>query len=182
MDAVDIVIGIGWAVFWIYWIAVSLGVKAGRSRWTRFAGFRVAAILIILLLLRLRVLKGHTVTHDPWLQGIGLAIFLLGLALAVWARVYLGRNWGMPMSEKVDPELVTTGPYRTIRHPIYSGIILAMAGTAVAVSVYWLIAVVLLGAYFVYSAVMEERYMAGLFPDAYPRYKQSTKMLVPFIF
>jgi protein-S-isoprenylcysteine O-methyltransferase Ste14 len=182
MDAVDIVIGIGWVVFWIYWIAVSLGVKAGRSRWTRFAAFRVAAVLIILLLLRLRVLKGHTVTHDPWLQGIGLAIFLLGLALAVWARVYLGRNWGMPMSEKVDPELVTTGPYRTIRHPIYSGIILAMIGTAVAVSVYWLIAVVLLGAYFVYSAVMEERYMAELFPDAYPRYKQSTKMLVPFIF
>lgn len=182
MDAVDIVIGIGWAVFWIYWIAVSLGVKAGRSRWTRFAGVRVAAVLIILLLLRLRVLKGHTVTHDPWLQGVGLAIFLLGLALAVWARVYLGRNWGMPMSEKVDPELVTTGPYRTIRHPIYSGIIVAMVGTAVAVSVYWLIAVVLLGAYFVYSAVMEERYMAGLFPDTYPRYKQSTKMLVPFIF
>ena len=57
-----------------------------------------------------------------------------------------------------------------------------MVGTAVAVSVYWLIAVVLLGAYFVYSAVMEERYMAELFPDAYPRYKQSTKMLVPFIF
>ncbi len=182
MDAVDIVIGIGWVVFWLYWIAVSLGVKAGRSRWTRFAGARVAAVLIILLLLRLRVLKGHAVTHDPWLQAVGLAIFLLGLALAVWARVYLGRNWGMPMSEKVDPELVTTGPYRSIRHPIYSGIILAMVGTAVAVSVYWLIAVILLGAYFIYSAVMEERYMAGLFPDAYPRYKQSTKMLIPFIF
>jgi len=183
MDAVDVVIGIGWVVFWIYWIAVSLGVKAaGRTRWTRFAGARVAAILIILFLLRLRVLKGHTVTHDPWLQGIGLAIFLLGLALAVWARVYLGRNWGMPMSEKIDPELVTTGPYRTIRHPIYSGTILAMIGTTVAVSVYWLIAVVLLGAYFIYSAVMEERYMAELFPDTYPRYKQSTKMLIPFIF
>ena len=182
MDAIDLVIGIGWVVFWLYWIAVSLGVKAGRSRWTRFAGVRVAAVLIFLLLLRLRVLKGHTVTHDPWLQAVGLAIFLLGLALAVWARVYLGRNWGMPMSEKVDPELVTTGPYRTIRHPIYSGIILAMVGTAVAVSVYWLIAVILVGAYFTYSAVMEERYMAGLFPDAYPRYKQSTKMLIPFIF
>ena len=64
MDAVDIVIGLGWVVFWLYWIVVSLGVKAGRTRWTRFAGIRVAAILIILLLLRLRVLKGHTVTHD----------------------------------------------------------------------------------------------------------------------
>jgi protein-S-isoprenylcysteine O-methyltransferase Ste14 len=56
-----------------------------------------------------------------------------------------------------------------------------MVGTTVAVSVYWLIAVVLLGAYFLYSAFMEERYMAGIFPDAYPRYKQSTKMLIPFI-
>ena len=182
MDAVDILIGIAWAGFWIYWFAASLSVKAGRTSWTRFAGVRVAAILIILLLVRAKVLKGHEVTHDPWLEGIGLAIFLLGLALAVWARVYLGRNWGMPMSEKFDPELVTTGPYRTIRHPIYSGIILAMIGTTVAVSVYWLIAVVLLGAYFIYSAFMEERYMARLFPDAYPPYKQSTKMLIPFIF
>ena len=145
-------------------------------------GFRVAIILIALLLLRLGVFKGRSVTRDPWLQVIGLVIFLLGLALAVWARVYLGRNWGMPMSEKADPELVTTGPYSTVRHPIYSGIILAMIGTTVAVSLYWLVAVVLVGAYFIYSAVMEERYMAGRFPDAYPKYKQSTKMLIPFIF
>lgn len=182
MHAVDIVIGLGWAVFWIYWLAASVGVKAGRTRWARFAGFRVAMILAVLLLLRLRVLKGRAVTGDPWLQVIGLVIFLLGLALAVWARIYIGRNWGMPMSEKADPELVTTGPYRTVRHPIYSGIILAMVGTTIAVSLYWLVAVVLLGAYFLYSAVMEERYMAGLFPDAYPGYKQSTKMLIPFIF
>jgi protein-S-isoprenylcysteine O-methyltransferase Ste14 len=182
MDAVDIVIGVLWVAFWLYWLAASAGVKAGRTRWTRFAGIRVAAILVILLVARLKILKGHTDTHDPWLEGIGLAIFLAGLGLAVWARVYLGRNWGMPMSEKADPELVTTGPYREVRHPIYSGIILAMVGTTVAVSLYWLIAVVLLGAYFVYSAVMEERYMARTFPDAYPRYKQSTKMLIPFIF
>jgi protein-S-isoprenylcysteine O-methyltransferase Ste14 len=182
MRAIDIVIGAGWVVFWIYWLAASAGVKAGRTRWTRFAGFRVAIILIVLLLLRLGVFKAQAVTRDPWLQVIGLVIFLLGLALAVWARVYIGRNWGMPMSEKADPELVTTGPYSTVRHPIYSGIILAMIGTTVAVSLYWLVAVVLLGAYFIYSAVMEERYMAGRFPDTYPKYKQSTKMLIPFIF
>jgi protein-S-isoprenylcysteine O-methyltransferase Ste14 len=182
MRAIDIVIGAGWLVFWIYWLAASAGVKAGRTRWTRFAGFRVAIVLVALLLLRLGVFKGRTVTRDPWLQVIGLVIFFLGLALAVWARVYLGRNWGMPMSEKADPELVTTGPYSTVRHPIYSGIILAMIGTTVAVSLYWLVAVVLVGAYFIYSAEMEERYMAGRFPDAYPKYKQSTKMLIPFIF
>ena len=183
MYAVDIAILVGWVVFWIYWLAVSVGVKAGRTQWSRFAGVRLAIILIVLLLLRLRILKGHrAVTSDPWLQGIGLALFVLGLALAVWARVYLGRNWGMPMSEKADPELVTTGPYRTVRHPIYSGIILAMIGTTIAVSLYWLVAAVLVGTYFIYSAAMEERYMAGRFPDTYPRYKQSTKMLIPFIF
>jgi protein-S-isoprenylcysteine O-methyltransferase Ste14 len=104
------------------------------------------------------------------------------LALAIWARVYLGRNWGMPMSRKVDPELITTGPYRTIRHPIYSGIILALIGTTIAVSWYWMVVVVLLGAYFVYSAFMEERFMARHFPDSYPEYRRSTKMLIPFIF
>lgn len=180
MHAVDVVIVVGWVVFCIYWVAASVGVKAGRTGWARSAGARLAIILIVLLLLR--VLNVHAATNDPWLAGTGLAIFLLGVALAVCARVYLGRNWGMAMSEKVDPELVTTGPYRTIRHPIYSGIILALVGTAVAVSFFWLIAVVLLGAYFLYSAVMEERYMAEIFPDAYPRYKQSTKMLIPFIF
>ena len=85
------------------------------------------------------------------------------------------------MSHKVDPELITTGPYRTIRHPIYTGIILAMIGTTIAVSVFGLVAVVGIGAYFLYSAVMEERYMTDLFPESYPEYKRSSKMLIPFI-
>jgi protein-S-isoprenylcysteine O-methyltransferase Ste14 len=181
MPVVDVVILAAWIAFWIYWLTASIGVKAGQTSWTRFAGVRVAAILIVLLLVRLRVFKGHAATSDAVLQGIGLAVFLLGLALAVWARVYLGRNWGMPMSQKDDPELVTTGPYSRVRHPIYSGIILGMIGTTIAISLYWLVAVVLLGAYFLYSAVVEERLMTRLFPDSYPQYKQSTKMLIPFI-
>ena len=182
MHVVDFVILCCWIAFWAYWLAASVGTKSGRTRWGRFAGIRVAIIAIVLLLVKLKVVKAHdTVTTNPWLQGIGLVIVLLGLALAVWARVYLGHNWGMPMTEKTDPELVTTGPYSTVRHPIYSGLILAMIGTMVAVSWYWLIAVAVLGGYFVYSAAMEERYMTGIFPDAYPRYKQATKMLIPFV-
>ena len=126
---VDTIILAVWVAFWIYWLAASVGVKAGQTRWTRFAGIRLGLILIVLLLLRIKAFKTHVTTDDPWLEGIGLAVFLLGLAFAVWARIYLGRNWGMPMSQKVDPELVTTGPYRRVRHPIYSGIILAMIGT-----------------------------------------------------
>jgi protein-S-isoprenylcysteine O-methyltransferase Ste14 len=183
MPVIALVVLVVWIAFWIYWLAAAAGVKTGRVRWGRFAGIRVVAILIVLLLVRTRVFKRHTIiTHDPWREGIGLAIFLAGLAVAIWARRYLGRNWGTPMSEKVDPELVTTGPYSEVRHPIYSGLILAMVGTAVAVTWYWLIAVALLGGYFIYSATREERYMTTLFPDAYLGYKQSTKMLIPLVF
>ena len=182
MHVVDVVILAGWVAFWIYWLAMSVGVKAGQARWTRFAGIRIAVVLVILLLLRLKTFKGHVTTDSPWLAGIGLAIFVLGLALAIWARVYLGRNWGMPMTQKVDPELVTTGPYHRVRHPIYSGIILAMIGTTIAVSLYWLVAVLLTGTYFIYSGTVEERSMTERFPDSYPKYKQSTKMLIPFIY
>jgi protein-S-isoprenylcysteine O-methyltransferase Ste14 len=182
MKAIDIIIEAGWIVFWAYWLGMAVTAKAERSRWTQFAGVRVGIILVVLLLIRLGIFTGHTAaTGNPWLLGIGLAFFLLGLALAVWARVYLGRNWGMPMSQRADPELVTTGPYGRVRHPIYSGIILAMAGTAIAVSPYWLIAAAILGAYFLFSAVIEERTMAKLFPAAYPPYKRATKMLIPYI-
>ena len=86
------------------------------------------------------------------------------------------------MTQKNDPELVTSGPYHLVRHPIYSGILAAGVGTALALSWLGLTAVVLAGVYFLYSATVEERYLTEQFPDTYPAYKRSTKMLVPFIF
>jgi protein-S-isoprenylcysteine O-methyltransferase Ste14 len=86
------------------------------------------------------------------------------------------------MSQKNETELVTSGPYRLVRHPIYSGVLLAGVGTAVALSWQWLIAVALAGVYFVYSATVEERNLTTQFPDTYPAYRRSSKMLVPFIF
>jgi protein-S-isoprenylcysteine O-methyltransferase Ste14 len=187
MRVVDVVIGVGWGIFWVGWLAASAGAKRGQrapGNWARFAGVRVVLVLAVVILVRLRVLNLHGVRHvsDPVLWGVGLAIWVLGLGLAVWARIHLGRNWGMPTSTKEDPELVTSGPYRTIRHPIYTGILLALTGSAIAVSVWWLIGVPLIGGYFVYSAFVEERNMTRLFPRAYPEYQQSTKMLIPAIF
>jgi protein-S-isoprenylcysteine O-methyltransferase Ste14 len=181
MHAIAPVIGFGWLAFWVYWLTAAAGVKSGRAHWQRSAGARLAVAVVVVLLLRLRTFRDQT-THDPWLAGTGLALFVLGLGLAIWARVHLGRNWGTPMAEKDDPELVTTGPYRWIRNPIYSGMILGMIGTAIAVSIYWLVIVALLGGYFVYSAVMEQRFLAARFPATYPAYKRSTKLLVPFVF
>ncbi|HET6911638.1 MAG TPA: isoprenylcysteine carboxylmethyltransferase family protein [Mycobacteriales bacterium] len=181
MRTLDAVLGLGWLAFWLYWLAAAVGVKAGRSMWGRFGASRLVIAVVVIVLVRLHVFRGHM--HDgAWLGGVGFAMFVLGLGLAIWARLHLGRNWGSPMSQKQDPELVTTGPYRWIRNPIYSGIILAMIGTALAVSVFWLIPVALLGGYFVYSAFVEQRFMASQFPDQYPAYQQSTKMLIPFVF
>ena len=142
-------------------------------------------VLIVILssvLVRLGAFRGHGVHTDPLREGIGLVLFVAGLALAIWARMNLGRNWGTPMSQKDEPELVTTGPYRLVRHPIYSGILAAGLGTAVALSWWWVFAVGVAGIYFTYSATAEERFLMGQFPDSYPAYKRSTKMLVPFIF
>jgi protein-S-isoprenylcysteine O-methyltransferase Ste14 len=139
-------------------------------------------IVVVILLLRHGVFRDHGVNTDPWRAGLGLVFFALGLGFAVWARVHIGRNWGTPMSQKEEPELVTSGPYRLVRHPIYSGILVAGVGTAVALSWVWLIAVALAATYCVFSATVEERYLTEQFPDAYPAYKRATKMLAPFVF
>jgi protein-S-isoprenylcysteine O-methyltransferase Ste14 len=182
MRAVDLVIVICWIVFWIYWFVTAATAKPGHGRWSRYAGIRVAVIVVLAFLVRALGFRSHPIKNDPVLTGVGLALFFIGLAIAVWARLCIGRNWGTPMSRKDEPELVTTGPYRRVRHPIYTGLILAMLGTALATNLYWLIAVAVFGGFFVYSATREEAYLAGEFPDAYPAYKRSTKMLVPFIF
>jgi protein-S-isoprenylcysteine O-methyltransferase Ste14 len=183
MHAVDLVIVIGWAVFWLYWLVEARNVKPGQNRWNRFVGARVALLIVIVFLFRFAGFFGpHKAAEDWWLVGIGAAVWAVGLALAVWARLYIGRNWGMPMTHKDNPDLVTTGPYHAIRHPIYTGIILGMLGTALAITLYYLIAVAVLAGYFVYSAVNEERYMTEQFPDQYPEYKAHSKMLIPFVF
>jgi protein-S-isoprenylcysteine O-methyltransferase Ste14 len=81
----------------------------------------------------------------------------------------------MPMTLKAEPELVTSGPYRFVRHPIYSGILLATLGTALAISGLWLVVFAVMGVYFVYSARVEERLMASSFPAAYPYYRAHTR-------
>jgi protein-S-isoprenylcysteine O-methyltransferase Ste14 len=181
MRAIDYVLTIGWIAFWVYWLAAAVRVKSGRARWGPYAGFRLVIVVIFVTLGRAGAFHGHA-NHHAWLGGVGVVICALGLGLAIWARRHLGRNWGTPMSEKQDPDLVTTGPYRWIRNPIYSGLIVAGIGTALAISPQWLIVVAVIGAYFVYSAVMESRYMAAQFPETYPAYRNSTKMLMPFIF
>jgi len=182
MRAVELALGVGWAGFWLYWLVAAFSMKRGRAPWSREVRIRVVIFVAVVLLIRLGAFRGHGVSSDPWRAALGLVLFVLGLSFAIWARLNIGRNWGTPMTQKVEPELVTSGPYRLVRHPIYSGILLAGAGTAIALGWRWLIAVGLAAAYFLYSATVEERYLTEQFPEGYPAYRRSTKMLVPFVF
>ena len=179
--AVELVFVVGWAVFWLYWLVAAFSMKRGRRPWSRELRIRAIIAVVVILLIRLGAFRGHSLNTDPWRAGIGLVLFALGLGFAISARLHIGRNWGTPMTQKDEPELVTSGPYHLVRHPIYSGILTAGVGTAVALSWLWLTAVALAGVYFLCSAMVEERYMTDQFPDSYPVYKHSTKMLVPFI-
>src|SRR5579884_2465342 len=182
MRAVALVFAVGWALFWLYWLIAAFSMKKGRVPWSRELRIRAALVLVVVVLVRFGAFRHSSVACDKWRAALGLVVFAMGLGFAIWARVHIGRNWGGPMTEKDDPELVTSGPYRLVRHPIYSGILLAGIGTAVALSWFWLVAVALAGIYFVYSATVEERYLAGRFPDSYAAYRRSTKMLIPFVF
>ena len=182
VHAVELIFSIGWAAFWIYWLVAAFSMKRGRPAWSREIRIRVPIVIIVILLVRAGAFRNHVLTSNSWRAGLGLTLFATGLAFAIWARVHIGRNWGTPMSQKEEPELVTSGPYHLVRHPIYSGILVAGIGTAVALSWSWLIAVALAGMYFIYSATVEERYLSTEFPDTYPGYKRTTKMLIPFFF
>lgn len=179
MHALKLAITIAWILFWIYWLVSAFGVKAGTANPRRLPLTGLTALAVVLLV---RVFRGGALAvHSLVLGAIGAGAFALGIALAIWARVYLGSNWGMPMTQKAEPELVTSGPYRFVRHPIYSGLLLGVLGTVLTTNLIGLVIVPILGAYFSYSARIEEKNLTDTFPTTYPAYKGHTKMLIPFL-
>lgn len=185
---IDTIIGIGWLLFFVYWFASAAVSKKNIGRFGYSIKYRL--ILIVAVILIIRVSRNNTphfgytdfTAHNQALVIIGACLFIAGLSYAIWARIYLGKNWGMPMTRKEKPELVISGPYAYARHPIYTGMLIAWLGTALAVSFYWLLFLVISAFYFMYSAKHEEAYLRQQFPESYPAYMKRTKMLLPFIF
>lgn len=178
VHALRLGIGIVWLAFWVYWLAAAGSSRRSISGQRRFGGVTVIATLV---LLRFLVSGKHDHSHVQALAIVGAVLFLAGLGVAVWARLHLGTNWGTPMSQRAEPDLITTGPYRHVRHPIYSGLILAFVGTSLAESLIGLAVTALLAAYFYWSATVEERNLTTAFPTAYPAYQARTKKLIPFL-
>jgi protein-S-isoprenylcysteine O-methyltransferase Ste14 len=179
MHALRIVVIVAWVILGIYWFVSAFAAKGGSGGGRRVPLNALTALAVVLLL---RFFSGGSLAvHSQVLGVVGAFVCVLGIALAIWARVDLGRNWGMPMTQKAEPELVTSGPYRLARHPIYSGLLIAMLGTALVTNLLGLVIVALMVGYFYYCASIEERNLTATFPVAYPAYRRETKMLIPFV-
>jgi protein-S-isoprenylcysteine O-methyltransferase Ste14 len=178
-----------WLAFWTYWIVSAFSAKkyVRNKEARRSAAFRILLTVVIVLVLNVpgveRFLDAHGAAFmNPAVRGFGVVLCAAGIAFAVWARRYLGRNWGTPMSLKENAELITSGPYRLVRHPIYFGMIIALFGTALVLGGLWLLIFFICGSYFAFIAArVEERLMTEQFPDQYPAYKKKTKTLIPFV-
>lgn len=121
--------------------------------------------------------------HDALFGIVGLALDLCGIGFAIWARVTLGNNWsGLVVTAKEGHELVQSGPYAIVRHPIYAGILLATIGTALTQG--RLASYIGLVAGFVAVMIrvgIEEQLMSRQFPSAYEAYRQRTRKLIPLV-
>lgn len=175
-----------WAVFIVVWAITSFRAKTSVRRGLNSAGvlWRIF-VLVVVVVLSQGVARGWIPRPTPFpyaVQLVGVALAALGIGFAIWARMTLGQNWGMPMTLREKPELVTGGPYAHVRHPIYTGIIFAMLGTALTVGAWWFFVLLIAFGYFVISARQEEKDMVQHFPDAYPAYMTRTKRLIPFVY
>ena len=113
----------------------------------------------------------------------GLAAVVAGVAFSIWARLMLGANWSGTVTVKEDHELVRRGPYRIVRHPIYTGILLGMLGSAVQRGwAHAFVGVLLCLLAFWMKSRIEERFMVQSFGEQYLKYRHEAKALVPFVF
>jgi protein-S-isoprenylcysteine O-methyltransferase Ste14 len=177
-----------WLAWLAYWIIAAGNVKAVRRREPRVS--RLGHVALSALAAALLAFPDR---HLPWLDQrflprtmvaywLGLIMLAVGIAFAVWARNYLGRNWSGTVTVKQDHELIRTGPYRLVRHPIYSGLLLAILGTAIAFGEWrGLLAFGLLTGSLLLKLQIEERFMSESFPNEYARYRAEVPALIPFI-
>lgn len=171
-----------WLVLIAYWLISARGVKKSKVRErSRWGWSRVPAGMLIYACSRSRYLQFRLVPRNAMGDAAAIALCATGVAIAIWSRRRLGTNWSTVPSIKEGHELVTSGPYRFVRHPIYSGILLALLGTALASGVAWWIALALLCPVFAYRIKAEERLMLTQFPSEYAEYRAGTNALIPFV-
>lgn len=175
-----------WLAWFLCWGGMALFAKPDRMREPLTADLPVllGSLLTVTALFTPRAMPGWTMVRllpvVPALDWAGLIAQAVGMVFAVWARLALGRNWSGRVTLKEDHQLVITGPYRWVRHPIYTGLLLGLLGLLeLSARVWCLAALALFGAGFVQRVGREERLMVAEFGDAYRAYQARTRALVP---
>jgi protein-S-isoprenylcysteine O-methyltransferase Ste14 len=178
--------GAGWVLFSIYWeIAGKKAAPAVRSEslGSRRLHVMLANAALILMFVPVVGLRARYLPASALVIAAGLAIEAMGLALAVWARRHLGRNWSGEIAIKVDHQLVRSGPYAWVRHPIYTALLAMYAGSAVVSGeMHALLGLAM--AVFAYARKirLEEANLRAAFGAEYREYCSATRALVPGLY
>jgi protein-S-isoprenylcysteine O-methyltransferase Ste14 len=167
-----------------YWGISARRIKKDRVQQTMPWSWLLVILVAGLVFLadRLPFPQIRLVPPTPVVTFIGTFLEIGGVALAVWGRRQLGANWSSAASVKEGHELVTSGPYCVVRHPIYAGFLWAMLGAALTHNgLLWITGLAILIPVFVYRMSVEEKLMAGEFPNQYPELQRRTKRVIPFV-
>lgn len=177
-----------WIAFGVFWLLAAFAQKRTIRR--QSASSRLFQVVIVLLAVspffvsggRLEILRQHFLPDALGIRIIGALLVLAGCGFAVWARFILGTNWSGTVTVKENHVLITRGPYAWVRHPIYTGVLLALLGNAVVGGrlVYLLTVGAVMLAFWLKLRI-EEKFMMETFGQQYAIYKQHVKALVPYV-
>jgi protein-S-isoprenylcysteine O-methyltransferase Ste14 len=183
----DIISGC-WLVFVAVWLIAAGSTKRTVYRETHTQRLRYWVLFVIACLLLIYggklpyPLSLRMIPHAPAIECAAAALCVIGVAFAIWARVTLGRNWSGLVTLKEEHELVARGPYRFVRHPIYTGMLAMFFATALMQRhVAGFLGVLLLFASFWIKLGLEEKLMLQQFPKRYADYRRRTKRIIPFV-
>jgi len=187
MEASATFVGLCWVTLIAIWLISALSVKRTKER-QPLSGrlFYIGLTAVVAALLNGGIRQAHltrvVLPHTLGTAIIADVIVLVGFVIAVWARVVLGGNWSSRVTLKENHELIQRGPYRLVRHPIYSGLLVMILGTAVMVGhVSGFVAVPICFGGFWIKLRQEEALLTRRLPG-YSEYMARTKALVPFLF
>jgi protein-S-isoprenylcysteine O-methyltransferase Ste14 len=175
-----------WLVFFAYWFVSALKLKSVKRREPRGERLIQLTFMVIAYVLMFNdgVGRGWLGTRFvpawPTIGEIGVALTVVGIAFAIWARWHLGENWSATVTLKEGHELISSGPYRYIRHPIYTGMLLAFVGTALALGEYRaLISIGIVLVAFYAKSKKEECFLTQEFGDEFREHCRRTGMFLP---
>jgi protein-S-isoprenylcysteine O-methyltransferase Ste14 len=179
-------IGFFWLAWMAYWIAAARQTAANRRTESLLTGasYRIPLLIGIILLVFSHASSPRVGFRlwslNPFILGIAVILTVAGLSFAVWARLHLGKYWSGRITLKVDHRVIQTGPYARVRHPIYSGLSLALLGTAISlgtVQAFLGFAFILVS--FLRKLALEENWLRSHFGTEYELYQKRVRALIP---